>query len=67
MNKILQLSDAANNGDMVAAAAKSSMGDVFREVSRVLADGRVTPNERRKVANQVAEAISALCAVMKVL
>lgn len=51
----------------VLASIGSEVGDVFREVNRVLADGRVTPNERRKVANQVAEAISALCAVMKVL
>lgn len=51
----------------ILATVGAEVGDVFREVQRVLADGRVTPNERRKVANQVAEAITALCAVMKVL
>lgn len=51
----------------ILATVGAEVGDVFREVQRVLADGRVTPNERRKVASQVAEAITALCAVMKVL
>lgn len=51
----------------ILATVGAEVGDVFREVQRVLADGRVTPNERRKVAAQVAEAITALCAVMKVL
>lgn len=51
----------------ILAKVGAEVGDVFREVQRVLADGRVTPNERRKVAAQVAEAITALCAVMKVL
>ena len=51
----------------ILATVGAEVGDVFREVQRVLADGRVTPSERRKVAAQVAEAITALCAVMKVL
>lgn len=59
------MGEAELNG--ILATVGAEVGDVFREVQRVLADGRVTPNERRKVANQVAEAISALCAVMKVL
>ena len=51
----------------VLASVGAEVGDVFREVQRVLGEGRVTPNERRKVAAQVAEAVQALCAVMRVL
>lgn len=56
-------------GDVHArmAAVGAEVGDVFREVQRVLADGRVTPNERKRVATQVAEAIAALAAVYEVL
>lgn len=41
----------------------AEIGDVFREVARVMKDGRVTPNERRRVAGEIAEAMAALAAV----
>lgn len=51
----------------VLAQVGAEVGDVFREVQRVMSDGRVTPNERRKVAGQVAEAISSLAMVLRAL
>lgn len=56
-------------GDIHARLAQvgAEVGDVFREVQRVLMDGRVTANERRRVATQVSEAIAALAAVYEVL
>lgn len=52
---------------MALAQVGAEVGDVFREVQRVLDDKHVTPNERREVAQQVAEAIGALGAVMRAL
>ena len=56
-------------GDIHSRLAQmgAEVGDVFREVQRVLTDGRVTDNERRRVATQVSEAIAALSAVYEVL
>lgn len=55
--------------DLTAVMARigAEVGDVFREVQLVLSDRRVTLNERRRVAGQVAEAVQALAAVLKVL
>ncbi len=54
---------AGDNGACVA-----TMADVNDAAYRVAHhDGRVTQNERRRVAAQVAEAVQALCSVMRVL
>lgn len=47
------------------AVVGAEVGDVFRLAQQVLADGQVTPNERRELATQITEAISALSAVLK--
>lgn len=52
---------------MMLAQVGAEVGDVFREVQRALSDKHVTPNERRKVADQVAKAMSALACILKVL
>jgi hypothetical protein len=43
------------------------VGDVFGAVRKALTDGKVTPNERRQVAQQVAEAMGAMAMVMRAL
>lgn len=52
---------------LALANVGAEVGDVFREVQRVLSDRRVTQNERRDVAKQVSEAMAALAMVMRVL
>lgn len=47
------------------AAVGSEVGDVFRVAQQVLADGHVSRNERRELAGQVSEAISALAALLR--
>lgn len=60
---------AVEEGEISLALSQvgAEVGDVFREVQRVLGDKRVTPNERREVARQVSEAMAALAMVMRVL
>lgn len=70
----VHMQEVANRFDILYAMAES-LNHVCMpatqmsegEINTVLGDGRVTPNERRKVAAQVAEAVQALCAVMRVL
>jgi hypothetical protein len=45
----------------------SEVGDVFRQVSDAVKDKRITPNERRRVRKEVAEAIQALNGLLQVL
>ncbi|TAK97060.1 MAG: hypothetical protein EPO09_04955 [Aquabacterium sp.] len=56
-------------GQVSAQLAKvgAEVGDVFRVAQQALDDGNVTPNERRVISEQVAEAITALAALLKVL
>lgn len=60
---------AIEEGEIAMALAQvgAEVGDVFREVQRVLGDKQVTPNERREVAKQVSEAMAALAMVMRTL
>ncbi len=69
LNHVCLPAPAMSEGEInaVLASVGAEVGDVFREVQRVLTDGRVTQNERRRVAAQVAEAVQALCSVMRVL
>jgi hypothetical protein len=58
--------DAGEVGRQLALVG-AEVGDVFRSAQQALEDGRITPTERRRVSEQVAEAISALASVLKVL
>lgn len=59
--------ETAGEVGMRLARVGAEVGDVFRSAQKALEDGRITPNERREISGQVAEAISALAAVLKVL
>lgn len=59
-------SDAGEVGLRLAKVG-AEVGDVFRVASKALEDKRITATERREVSDQVAEAISALAAFLKVL
>lgn len=56
-------------GDLQGALVTlgAEVGDVFRESARALADGRLTPNERRRVQRQISEAMAALAGVQRAL
>lgn len=58
--------DAGEVGVRLARVG-AEVGDVFRVAAKALEDKRITPTERRELSDQVAEAISALAAVLKVL
>ncbi|WKB52295.1 phage regulatory CII family protein [Eleftheria terrae] len=45
----------------------AQVGDVYRQVDGALKDRRVTPNERKRIRREVAEAIAALNNVLQVL
>lgn len=58
-----------DHGQLARRLAKvgSEVGDVFRKTEKALADGRISPRERRELTKEVTEAITALAAVLKVL
>lgn len=52
---------------MRLATVGAEVGDIFRRAEKYLADGKITPNERRQLSKEIHEAAAALGALLKVL
>ncbi|RZI82607.1 MAG: hypothetical protein EOP38_15450 [Rubrivivax sp.] len=59
--------ETASEVGMRLARVGAEVGDVFRVAQKAMEDGSITPNERRELSGQIAEAISALASVLKAL
>ena len=65
----LPLPEVESRDDVAAQLMRigAEIGDVFRVAGDAIRDDKITPNERRKVATEVAEVMAALGALLQVL
>ncbi|TAN86147.1 MAG: hypothetical protein EPN14_00565 [Gallionella sp.] len=59
----------ASSGDLLRSVTRmmAEVGDYAREVERALGDGRVSDNERRRLAKELTEAVQALVHVQSLV